>query len=133
MHRREEARQRYSGGRRVGQEGRASFLRFSEAWDRGLWRSPEVAYTVNLSAEKSKYRLATISAVRFTDYNLPLFIPAPTPRGWAIVIRPLCGLMGVVFAQAHECSIAFSLFWTRHELRGKFFDQPNLRTACVSG
>jgi len=45
---REEARQRYSGGRRVGLEGRASFLRFGEAWDRSLWRSPEVAYTVNL-------------------------------------------------------------------------------------
>ena len=44
----EEARQRYSGGRRVGLEGRASFLRFGEAWDRSLWRSPEEANTVNL-------------------------------------------------------------------------------------
>ncbi len=44
----EEARQRYSGGRRVGLEGRASFLRFGEAWDRGLRRSPEEANTVNL-------------------------------------------------------------------------------------
>ena len=44
----EEARQRYSGGCRVGLEGRASLLRFGEAWDRGLWRSPEGANTVNL-------------------------------------------------------------------------------------
>src|SRR5712691_1964542 len=44
----EEARQRYSGGHRVGLECRASFPRFGEAWDRGLWRSPEVANTVNL-------------------------------------------------------------------------------------
>ena len=44
----EEARQRYSGGRRVGLEGRASFLRFGEAWDRSLWRSPEETNTVNL-------------------------------------------------------------------------------------
>jgi hypothetical protein len=48
MRRREEARQRYSGGRRVGLEGRASLLRFGEAWDRSLWRSPEEADTVNL-------------------------------------------------------------------------------------
>jgi len=48
MRRREEARQRYSGGRRVGLEGRASLLRFGEAWDRCLWRSPEEAHTVNL-------------------------------------------------------------------------------------
>lgn len=44
----EEARQRYSGGRRVGLEGRASFLRFGEAWDRRLWRSPEEVNTVTL-------------------------------------------------------------------------------------
>ena len=44
----EEARQRYSGGRRVGLEGRASFRRFSEAWDCGLWRSPEETNTVIL-------------------------------------------------------------------------------------
>lgn len=44
----EEARQRYSGGRRVGLECRASFLRFGEAWDRSLWRSPEETNTVNL-------------------------------------------------------------------------------------
>ncbi len=44
----EEARHRYSGGRRVGLEGRASFLRFGEAWDRGLWRSPEEINTVTL-------------------------------------------------------------------------------------
>jgi len=44
----EEARRRYSGGRRVGLEGRASLLRFGEAWDRSLWRSPEEANTVNL-------------------------------------------------------------------------------------
>ena len=45
---REEARQRYSGGRRVGLEGRASLPHAGEAWDRGLWRSPEEANTVNL-------------------------------------------------------------------------------------
>jgi hypothetical protein len=45
---REEARQRYSGGCRVGLECRASLLRFGEAWDRGLWRFPEEANTVNL-------------------------------------------------------------------------------------
>src|SRR5688572_16491541 len=44
----EEAQQRYSGGRRVGLEGRASFLRFGEAWDRCLWRSREETNTVNL-------------------------------------------------------------------------------------
>jgi len=44
----EEARQRYSGGRRVGLECRASFPRFGEAWDRSLWRSPEEIHTVNL-------------------------------------------------------------------------------------
>lgn len=44
----EEARQRYSGGRRVGLECRASFPRFGEAWNRSLWRSPEEAHTVNL-------------------------------------------------------------------------------------
>jgi len=48
MRRREEARQRYSGGRRVGLEGRASLLRFGEAWDRSLWWSPGEAHTVNL-------------------------------------------------------------------------------------
>lgn len=47
MRGREEARQRYSGGRRVGLECRASFPRFGEAWDRGLRRSPAVANTVN--------------------------------------------------------------------------------------
>lgn len=45
---REEARQRYSGGCRVGLECRASCPCFGEAWDRGLWRSPEEANTVNL-------------------------------------------------------------------------------------
>ena len=45
---REEARQRYSGGCRVGLECRASLLRFGEAWGRCLWRSPEEANTVNL-------------------------------------------------------------------------------------
>ena len=44
----EEAGQRYSGGRRVGLEGRASFPRTSEAWDCCLWRSPEETNTVNL-------------------------------------------------------------------------------------
>ena len=44
----EEARQRYSGGRRVGLERRASLLRFGEAWVRRLWRAPEEVYTVTL-------------------------------------------------------------------------------------
>jgi len=44
---REEARQRYSGGRRVGLEGRASLHHQGEAWDRCLGRSPETANTVN--------------------------------------------------------------------------------------
>lgn len=43
----EEAGQRYSGGRRVGLECRASFPRFGEAWDCGLWQSPTEANTVN--------------------------------------------------------------------------------------
>ncbi len=70
---REEARQRYSGGRRVGLEGRASLLRFGEAWDRGLWRSPGEANTVNLS---ELLRWVAMSP----GENGTLLIPVTVPR-----------------------------------------------------
>lgn len=73
MRGREEARQRYSGGRRVGLEGRASFPRTSEAWDCGLWRSPEVANTVNL------FELLRWVAMSPGE-NGPLLIPVTIPR-----------------------------------------------------
>jgi len=43
---REEARQRYSGGCRVGLECRANFRRYGEAWDLCPLGSPEEANTV---------------------------------------------------------------------------------------
>ena len=73
MRRREEARQRYSGGRRVGLEGRASLLRFGEAWDRCLWRSPEEAHTVNL------FELLRWVAMSPGE-NGPLLVPVTIPR-----------------------------------------------------
>ena len=73
MRRREEARQRYSGGRRVGLEGRASLLRFGEAWDRSLWRSPEEANTVNL------FELLRWVAMSPGE-NGPLLVPVTIPR-----------------------------------------------------
>ena len=69
----EEARQRYSGGRRVGLEGRASLLRFGEAWDRCLWRSPEEAHTVNL------FELLRWVAMSPGE-NGPLLVPVTIPR-----------------------------------------------------
>jgi hypothetical protein len=45
---REEARQRYSGGCRVGLECRANFRRYGEAWDLRPLGSPEEANTVTL-------------------------------------------------------------------------------------
>lgn len=45
----EEARQRYSGGRRVGPECRASLPRFGQAWVPRLWGTPGVSYTVTPS------------------------------------------------------------------------------------
>jgi len=70
---REEARQRYSGGCRVGPEGRASLLRFGEAWDRGLWRSPEASHTVR------RFELLGWVAMSPGDNGL-LFIPVTIPR-----------------------------------------------------
>lgn len=69
----EEARQRYSGGRRVGLEGRASFLRFGEAWDCCLWRSPEETNTVNL------FELLRWVAMSPGE-NGPLLVPVTVPR-----------------------------------------------------
>ena len=73
MRRREEAWQRYSGGRRVGLEGRASFPRTSEAWDCCLWRSPEEANTVNL------FELLGWVAMSPGE-NGPLLVPVTIPR-----------------------------------------------------
>jgi hypothetical protein len=70
---REEARQRYSGGRRVGLEGRASFPRTSEAWDCCLWRSPEEINTVNL------FELLGWVAMSPGE-NGPLLVPVTIPR-----------------------------------------------------
>ncbi len=70
---REEARQRYSGGRRVGLECRASFPRFGEAWDCCLWRSPEEANTVNF------FELLGWVAMSPGE-NGPLLIPVTIPR-----------------------------------------------------
>ena len=70
---REEARQRYSGGRRVGLEGRASLHHQGEAWDRSLGRSPEVANTVN------RFELLGYVAMSPGE-NGTLFIPVTIPR-----------------------------------------------------
>src|ERR671934_2947746 len=65
---RDEAGQRYSGGCRVGLEGRASLHHQGEAWDRGLGRSPVAANTVN--------RCELLGYVAMSPgENGPLFIP----------------------------------------------------------
>lgn len=69
----EEARQRYSGGCRVGLECCASLPRFGEAWDCCLWRSPEEVNTVTL------FELLGWVAMSPGE-NGPLLIPVTIPR-----------------------------------------------------
>src|SRR5260370_17319286 len=77
---REEAGQRYSGGCRVGPEGRASLLRFGEAWDRSLWRSPEEPDTVRLFELLGWVAMAP-------GANGLLFIPGTIPRPLSSSLR----------------------------------------------
>ena len=70
---REEAGQRYSGGRRVGLECRASLHRQGEALGPQPWRSPEAANTVN--------RFELLGCVAMSPgENGTLLIPVTIPR-----------------------------------------------------
>lgn len=103
----EEAGQRYSGGRRVGLECRASFPRFGEAWDRGLWRSPEEANTVNL------FELLGWVAMSPGE-NGTLLIPVTIPRRLcACRVMPAYKVVPkwLVYAVGEEYAFPSSLFF----------------------
>ena len=103
----EEARQRYSGGRRVGLECRASCPSFGEAWDRCLWRSPEETNTVNL------FELLRWVAMSPGENGI-LLIPVTIPRrlckcrvmpAYKVVPKWLVYAVGAeLAAQAHSAS-----------------------------